>query len=114
MDYCMFNVLALEMAGWAGVPRFHIRDPPLSPTLFCVLQGRLGKGLIHPHKVCLHVASGTCTPDSSPAASWELRGEVERNYTVHLRVPQVPNLHPAPMMCQLLHTHHSESSHQPF
>lgn len=74
MDYCMFSALATETAGWAGVPRFQTRDPPLSPTLLCVLQGRLGRGLVHPHKLCMHVASSTCAPDSSAAAPWELNG----------------------------------------
>ena len=102
----MFSVLALDRARWAGRPRFQAGDPTLPPTLLCVFQVGLRKKPFHPpappHKVCMHVVSDIHIPDSS-AAAWELRG-VLRGPAVHLRVPQVLNLHPASITCQLLHT----------
>lgn len=112
MDYCMFSVLALEGAGWTGGPRFQTEDPPLPPTLLCVLQEGLGREPAHPPQsvyACgiqhLHPRLLCCSPR-------ERRG-VEGNHAVHLSVPHGLNLHPAPMMCQLLHTHYLESSPQP-
>lgn len=45
MNYCRFTVLALERAGWAGVPRFQAGHAAPPPTMHGAPGGAGGGGL---------------------------------------------------------------------
>ena len=101
MNYCRFNVLVLESAGWAGGRPDSRQDihPCLPHCTVCSRQG-WGRDLSTPYSVCVHVAPRSCTSDTSTAALWELR-EAERSHSLYLRLPHGPNLDHATTMCLL-------------